>query len=65
MDNLTIDEVMKRVMERNVHFEHQCIEQAKRELGNSPTSGIAYIRDVMKRAQQIKAERKANGEQSS
>lgn len=60
---LTIDEVME-LMKRNARFEQQCIAQAKSELDSEANSGIDFISKVIKRAQEIKEQRKANGEKT-
>lgn len=65
MNPLTPDEVMAR----HAKFEQECVEQARRELAQESEgnpyacrSAIQYIRQLITRAQEVKARRKAAGE---
>jgi hypothetical protein len=46
-------------MADNATFEQSCYEQAKSEVDGSQMTGIDYLRAVLKRAQEIKAEKRA------
>jgi hypothetical protein len=54
-----LDKGLARAFDKTMALEQECYEQAKAELNGHHHTGLAWVRAVMARAQQIKEEKRA------
>jgi NADH dehydrogenase FAD-containing subunit len=52
-------ETMRHTLTENANLERECLEQAKLEICGTGLTAIELVHEVLARAQQIKAEKKA------